>query len=613
MLKFKHLIKRLVGNTALKIALYYFLFGFFWILLSDWVLSIIVRDAHQLTFLQTIKGWIFISGTTLLLFFLVYREMFRKNQVIKVLNESRKWHNLLIQNIPDIDVFLIDTNNLCILAQGHTLEKVGLNPEACQNKFIDDPFLDNNFKSIFTDNFSTIRRGEKSNQEFCINNFWFELKGVPVLDDKGEIIAGLLIIIDVTKQKQSLFEILQKKNEIEKLYKEIVAISDTLKTTNSKLIDINTKLTENEQKYKLFFENINDGASIFELTKNLKTGHFLEVNENFAKQLDYTPKELEKLHPAEVFNEGKDSFNKMIARLLEIKSTRFETKCINKKGEAIPFEVSIYLLNIEDKNLFFTISRNISGQIKYIEELKSSKERAIQADKLKELFLTNMSHEIRTPLNGILGFSEILEQDDLTTEKRKKYTDIVKSSSNQLLKLFDNIIELSRIESGQLVVKKNEFDLNKLMDEVSNYSKTTVELNDKPVLFKCSKGFSDQNVIINTDRQLILKIFKILIDNAIKFTEKGEINFGYYHVGDSENIVFYVEDTGTGIPSDKISIIFDSFRQADENLSRQFGGAGIGLSIVKGLINSIGGEITVQSELNRGTRFEFNLNSKFPG
>jgi len=607
MQRFKYLIKPLNSNTALKIAFFYFLFGFFWIFFSDRALSFIASDLEQLSFLQTIKGWIFITGTTCLIYFLVHREMHRKNRLIKLLNESKKWHNLLIQNIPEIDVFLIEKNKLCILAQGHTLEKIGILPESYQNKSIDNPQFGKDFKNLIQDNFSKVSAGQTVNYEFCINNFWFEHRGVPVFNDEGEIIAGLLIFINVTRQKQNLFEIIQKKDKVEELYKENLTINNALKESNQRLTEINTRLGENEQKYKLFFENINDGASIFELTKNLRTGHFLEVNGKFAEQLGYTAKELQKLHPAEVFGEGKDSFNKMIARLLDIKNIRFETKCINKMGESLPFEVSIYLLNIEDRNLFFTIARNISEQKIYIEELKKSKEKAELADKLKGSFLTNMSHEIRTPLNGILGFGEILGQNDLTDEKRQKYTDIVRSSSSQLLKLFDNIIDLSRIESGQLVIKKEKFRLNNLMVELSEYTKVSLESNNKMVASEYLNGLSDQNDFFNSDKQMIFKIFKILIDNAIKFTEKGKITFGYKTVADEKNILFFIEDTGAGIPSEKIQIVFDRFRQADENLSRQYGGAGLGLSIVKGIINTLGGEITVKSELNRGTRFEFSF------
>jgi PAS domain S-box-containing protein len=607
MQRFNNPIKPVFVNPALKVAFYYFLFGFVWIFFSDWALSIITRDLERLSFLQTIKGWIFITGTTCLIFFLVYREINLKNRLIKILNESKKWHNLLIQNIPEIDVFLIETNNLCILAQGHTLEKIGILPELYQNKSIDNQQFGIEFKNLIPDNFLKVIAGQTINYEFCINDFWFELRGVPVLADTGEIIAGLLIFIDITKQKQNLLEIIQKKNEIEELYNENLAISKALKESIQRLVEINTKLSENEQKYKLFFENINDGASIFELTKNLKAGHFLEVNEKFAAQLDYKPKELLKLHPAEVFGEGKDSFDKMVAKLLETKNIRFETKCINKNGEGLPFEVTIYLLNIEDRNLFFTIARNISEQKKYIEELKKSKEKAEMADKLKGSFLTNMSHEIRTPLNGILGFGEILGQNDLTEEKRQKYTEIVKSSSNQLLKLFENIIDLSKIESGQLVMKKGEFHLNNLTLELKEYFKATLESHNKKLEFECLNGLPDQDDLFNSDRQMIIKVFKIMIDNAIKFTEKGKITFGYEVDPNGKNILFFVEDTGTGIPSEKIEIIFDRFRQADENLSRQYGGAGLGLSIVKGIINDLGGKITVHSEMNSGTRFEFTL------
>jgi PAS domain S-box-containing protein len=608
MLKFKKLINKLFGNPAVKIGFYYFLFGFFWILFSDWLLSVFVSDAKQLTFLQTLKGWIFITGTTFLIFFLVYREIYRKNQLIKILNEGKKWYNLLIHNIPDIDVFLIDINNLCIMAQGHTLEKVGLFPESIQNKHIHNSQLSEAFKSLFQDNFSKINRGLTIIHEFNMNDFWFELRGVPVYGDSGEIIAGLLIFIDITRQKQNLFEIIEKKNEVEALYQKNLAISNELTATNTKLTEINTKIRENEQKYRLFFENINDGASIFELTKDLKPGYFLEVNKKFADQLGYSPKELEKLHPAIVFNQEQEYFNKTIAKLLDIKSIRFETKCINKQGDELPFEVSIYLLNIEDRNLFFAITRNISEQKKYIEELKKSKAQAELADKLKGTFLINMSHEIRTPLNGILGFSEILGHDDLTPDKRHKFTEIVRNSSSQLLKLFDNIIDLSRIETGQLFLTKKEFHLNDLIDELNQYISDIIASNNKLVQCGCSKGLSDGEDLVFTDRIMLTKVFKILAENAVKFTDAGEINFGYQVDVGKTNASFFIEDTGIGIPSDKISIIFDRFRQADEDLTRQFGGAGLGLSIAKGIVDNLGGEISVQSGTKGGARFEFILN-----
>ena len=241
------------------------------------------------------------------------------------------------------------------------------------------------------------------------------------------------------------------------------------------------------------------------------------------------------------------------------------------------------------------------------DELNIAKERAEESDRLKTAFLQNMSHEIRTPMNAIMGFSELLIDQYNNRPKLEKYSKIINQRCNDLLEIINDILDIAKIESGQLPVNMEECNLNSLFKELTLFfreHKNSIGKEQIEFGFKSSYGSAD--FIFLTDKIKLKQIFINLIGNAFKFTEKGRIESGC-KINRDLNLLFYVSDTGIGIPHDKQEAIFERFTQLNEDNGRVFGGTGLGLSIVKGLVSLLGGKIWLESEHGIGSTFYFSL------
>ncbi|NCB18577.1 MAG: PAS domain S-box protein [Bacteroidia bacterium] len=238
-----------------------------------------------------------------------------------------------------------------------------------------------------------------------------------------------------------------------------------------------------------------------------------------------------------------------------------------------------------------------------INELVAAKEKAEESDRLKTAFLTNISHEIRTPMNGILGFMELLSEPDLEESQKELYLSLMHKSGSRLLDTINAIIEISKIESGQVNLNLDITDCSEIMDFHRRFFEKAAA--DKGVSIILEKYLTGEEAIIETDKFKLDAILTNLINNSLKFTEDGFVRFGNYREGN--RLVFYVEDTGIGIPPEKIEAVFNRFVQVDSQYTRPYEGSGLGLSIVKGYIDTFGGEIFVESEPGRGSRFTFKI------
>jgi len=246
---------------------------------------------------------------------------------------------------------------------------------------------------------------------------------------------------------------------------------------------------------------------------------------------------------------------------------------------------------------------DISERKKTESEMIKAKNRAEESDRLKSAFLANMSHEIRTPMNGILGFADLLKGHKLRKDKKEKYIDIIEKSGNRMLNIINDIIDISKIESGLVEVELADSNINEQMEYIHTFFKPEVE--EKGIKLNYKNELLDNESIITTDREKLFAILTNLVKNAIKYTTKGTIEFGYNKKGDE--LEFYVRDTGYGIASDRIDAIFERFIQADikDVMARQ--GVGLGLSITKSYIEMLGGKIWVKSEEGVGSIFYFTL------
>jgi signal transduction histidine kinase/CheY-like chemotaxis protein len=236
-------------------------------------------------------------------------------------------------------------------------------------------------------------------------------------------------------------------------------------------------------------------------------------------------------------------------------------------------------------------------------EIMRALKQAEESDRLKSAFLTNMSHEIRTPMNGILGFTELLREPNLTSDELQDYIQTIQISGARMLNTINNIVNVSKIESGLTKVDINETNLNEKIEFTYKFFKPEVEI--KGLKFLIRNGLPSKEAIIKTDNEKVYAILTNLVKNAIKFTYEGSIEFGYEKKG--EYLEFFVKDTGVGIPQKQQQLIFERFRQGDELHSRGYEGSGLGLSISKSYVEMLGGEIWVESEEGIGSTFYFTI------
>jgi CheY-like chemotaxis protein/nitrogen-specific signal transduction histidine kinase len=240
------------------------------------------------------------------------------------------------------------------------------------------------------------------------------------------------------------------------------------------------------------------------------------------------------------------------------------------------------------------------------EELIAARFKAEESDRLKSAFLTNMSHEIRTPMTAIIGFSDLLNKTNLSKEKQQFFAKTIQKRGYDLLSIIDDILDISKIEAGQMTIFEENGNIEQMMSEI--YDTLKIVWSDSGNLVTLTyenELYNDDNFVI-TDFRRLKQIIINLLNNAFKFSVKGKITFGC-RLKDSNKLLFYVSDTGIGIDPENQAIIFERFRQADETTTRVYGGTGLGLSISKGLVELLGGTIWVESQVGKGSTFSFTI------
>jgi signal transduction histidine kinase len=277
---------------------------------------------------------------------------------------------------------------------------------------------------------------------------------------------------------------------------------------------------------------------------------------------------------------------------------------LNKTNEHLDELVKQRTLELSEMNS--KLEFEIKERLNYEQRLRKEKRKVEEADQLKSAFLANMSHEIRTPLNGIVGFSDLLGRTNLPDEKRERYITVIKSNSNQLIQLIDDIIDISMIESNQLKFNFSKICILDIYSTIKDFYKNNPKAQQtKEVEFITEIWNIDKELTLTSDDNRILQVIYNLIGNAYKFTKKGYIKFSMRR--DETDLFIYVEDTGIGITKDKAMVIFERFRQVDETPNKMYGGTGLGLSISKGIIQHLKGEIWLDPIYQTGSRFCFSL------
>lgn len=355
-------------------------------------------------------------------------------------------------------------------------------------------------------------------------------------------------------------------------------------------------LQDSEAKFRGYIENAPDIILMSDAE-----GNFLDLNYTAEQCFGYSREEFLSMHASQSvadidYDKAVESF-----RILAIDGV-YQDELLFKRKDGSTF-YGLLSARVLASGRVLGFIKNID-EIKRIQyELQVEKERAEESDRLKSAFLANMSHEIRTPMNGIIGYSMIMTEPNLSDEERIEYASILNASCYRLLNTVNDVLEISKIDSGQVDIRKREFRLADLFNEL--YELYQNNFANKGIEFICKIDDNIENLIVFADDQKIYQILNNLLNNAFKFTNSGRVEYGYY-LQDGKPI-FYVQDTGVGIAKENIENIFQRFSQEDLSISRGYEGTGLGLSIAKGLIEAMGGNIKVQSEKGRGSRFEFGL------
>lgn len=402
-------------------------------------------------------------------------------------------------------------------------------------------------------------------------------------------------------------------------------------------------LLESEQRFRKTFDQSPIGAAM--ISPDFR---FLRVNEAFCNIIGYTPEELKQMTFADITHPDHADHDKYMVSLIlkgDVEQYVTDKRYIRKDGLIVWAHVSVgfikddignplYFLPIieditqrkrteedlrrsqmllrEQNEEYLALNEELSESNERIRKINSelieAKEKAEEADRLKTAFLANMSHEIRTPMNGIMGYADLLTRPEFEPEKKIKFSEIIKRSGKQLLRIISDILDISKIESNQMVIHNEQVCINLLLNNILEFylsDSSNIENRDQNITIKLNTGLSDEESTLFIDASRLEQIIVNLIDNAYKYTSQGSIEFGYSL--NEDKIEFYVSDTGMGIPPEKQSIIFERFRQGEESLSRVHRGNGLGLSICMGLAKLMGGNIWVNSEVNKGSTFYVSL------
>lgn len=254
------------------------------------------------------------------------------------------------------------------------------------------------------------------------------------------------------------------------------------------------------------------------------------------------------------------------------------------------------------------------AQVAFLQEKVNSLEGALRAnqektERIKSRFLSSVSHELRTPMNAILGFSNLMIDKNLPHSKREEYMEHINYNSSSLLNIVDLMIDVSLLEVNELKLKKERCNLHMILKQIYAFFNIDKHKMDKEhIALLLNKGYQGEDFLIYTDGYRLSQVLTSLMHNALKFTEKGVIEFGYEIMNENGKLHFFVKDSGKGILFDKAQSIFEKFEKLEDDLGNTEGGIGLGLTLAKGLVELMGGEIWMESNVFKGTTFHFTIN-----
>jgi len=382
----------------------------------------------------------------------------------------------------------------------------------------------------------------------------------------------------------------------------------TLLKEEAKRKEAEKVLKESEEKFRKIFED----HSAVKLLIDPDTEEIIDANRAAAIFYGWSRDELRHMKINQINTLKAENIKKNLDNVKSHHKTQFEFRHRLKDGSIRDVEVFSSSIKIGEKVLLHSIVHDITNRKRAEADLIKSKEKAEESDRLKTAFLQNMSHEIRTPMNAIIGFSSLMVENYDNKAVLEQYSEIISQRCNDLLFIINDILDISKIESGQVNVNYQECNINELFDVIGNYFKEQQKrLGKQHIAFGLNVFNGSEKTVFITDAVRLRQILINLISNSFKFTDVGKIEAGCQR-GVNNDLLFFVSDTGMGIPADKHSFVFERFTQLNMGPERISSGNGLGLSIVKGLVELLGGKIWIESEVNKGTTFYFSMPLK-PG
>ncbi|MFW5733540.1 MAG: PAS domain S-box protein [Oceanidesulfovibrio sp.] len=558
-------------TSAFKVALVYALAGTGWIVFSDLLANLLSEVPRSIAWYQMFKGLLFVYLSAVLIYMLTARQMRLILMVRARQEESERCFRSIVENVTDALIIFADRKSVA-----------SANPVACEMlrmplttilKSTPKDFLNPNMYAIFQQAWDMAERdeaffGEGTAQRGSGRIMHYEYRTTPMLQNgRLHLLANFR---DITKRKRSA-----------------------------------EALVRSEYKFRNVLENI----PLIGISLNTE-GKITFANDYFLELTGYTREEalesdwFETFLPEEERTTVREVFENAMAQQSLNGVSNYEYEILTRSGDRLDVAWSNAVTrNDQDRIVEVTcLGVDLTERSRAEDALRVAKESAELASQVKSEFLATMSHEVRTPLNGIMGMLQLMESISHDDEQRQ-YIATAMASSQSLLRILSDILDISRIEANKFELAHDEFDLNEIIGPVVNTYSKEAEIKGLDFLYDIDE---DVPVKLKGDPGRLRQVLFNLVGNAVKYTDSGQVSL---HISalpfaagsDRVPIHFLIHDTGIGIPDQKLTEVFESFTQADSSYTRRYGGVGLGLTIVKRLVQTMDGSLVMDSEYGRGT------------
>ncbi|MBI9069669.1 MAG: PAS domain S-box protein [Salinivirgaceae bacterium] len=492
-----------------------------------------------------------------------------------------------------ISIYITNIEGDCVYANDKWLEIAGMKLDEALGKGWANAIHPDDHEQIRKGWYKSVKSNGKWSYEYRFKNkdgiiTWVEGTAKKLLNEKNELLGYLGTNVNIDESKRAKSELIKAKEKAEESERKLAESLIDLELAH-KIAEIGNWHLNPEIGILQWSDEI---YNIYERDRKLGPPHIDEYKKM------YSPEQYE-----------------VFSNAIGLAITKGEKYDIvlkytspSKKEKWIRAICSPDSLKKSDKGYFLRSTIQDITKLKEVEaELIKAKERAEESDSLKTGFLTNMSHEIRTPLNAVLGFSQLLLKNNLSDAEKKKFSEYIRINGEGLAKIIDDIIDISKLQSNQLLIKNTDFNLHLLISELDNYYRNILIQKSKSHLkFNLQiPNVLEKDFFINSDQQRLKQVLNNLISNAVKYTAKGQITFGCEIFEDM--LLFFVEDTGYGISEKNLTQIFERFAQFSPQYVSKQEGTGLVLSISKNLVTLLGGELKVESKINEGSKFYFQI------